>query len=157
MDAPPRSSSMIDATPRLSRVQSGILWLVIVVGSFGGLLIAANAAFASLPADDRMVYSYRPSDLDAEVRQLPIVSRIPESARDIRIIWNPETGAAAAAWNGPADAAPPEGCVAVADPVPPAVAEPVVRLGSEPSEGLDCGDIVFAGHSGGTYAWTVVP
>lgn len=148
---------MIDATPRLSRVQSGILWLVIVAGSFGGLLLAANAAFASLPADDRMVYAYRPSDLDAELRRLPIVSRIPESARDIRIIWNPETGAAAAAWNGPADAAQPEGCEAVADPAPPAFAEPVVRLGPEPSDGLDCGDFVFAGHSGGTYAWTVAP
>ncbi|MGW9630126.1 hypothetical protein ACWGST_05440 [Agromyces sp. NPDC055520] len=94
---------------------------------------------------------------DTEIRELPIVSRIPESARDVRLIWSPSTGAAAAAWNAPADATPPEGCEPVADPAPPAFAEHVIRLGPEPADGLDCGDVVFARHSGGMYAWTVVP
>ena len=148
---------MIDATPQLSRMQSGILWLVIVAGSFGGLLIAATAAFATLPEADRSAYAYRAAALDPEARALPITGRIPESARDIRIIWNPATGAAAAAWNDPADAAQPEGCETVGDPKPPAFAEPIIRLGSEPSDGLDCGDVIFARHSGGTYAWTEAP
>lgn len=157
MDAPPRSNSMIDATPRLTRLQSGIAWLVIVAGSFGGLIFAATAAFSSVPPGDRSTYAYQLSALDPEARELPIVSHIPESARDIRIIWNPVTGAAAAAWNAPADATQPEGCEPVADPAPPAFAEQVIQLGSEPSDGLDCGDVVFAGRSGGTYAWTVTP
>ncbi|KRC62760.1 hypothetical protein ASE14_02775 [Agromyces sp. Root81] len=139
----------------MSRTQSRILWLVIVAGTFGGLLIAANAAFASQPVDDRSEYAYQLSALDPEVRKLPIVTHIPETARDIRVTWNPATGAAAAAWNAPADTAPPEGCETVANPAPPGFAERVIRLGPEPYDGLDCGDVILAKRSGATYAWTV--
>ncbi|MBM7830502.1 hypothetical protein JOE59_001207 [Agromyces cerinus] len=154
MDAPSRSSNMIDATPRMSRLQSGILWFVLVAGTFGGLLIAANVAFGSQPVGDRTEYAYHLAALDPDVRALPVVAHIPESALDIRLVWNPATGAAAAAWNTPADAVPPEGCAAVAAPAPPVFAERIVRLGAEPPDGLDCSGVIVVEHGGATYAWT---
>lgn len=147
---------MNQSAPR-ARGRDVLLWFVLVVGTFGGLAVLAYAAFASAPPIQVLVST---STAAALAEKYPAVSgsavagQIPETARDVRIVWRPGTDEFAGAWHGDFDPAAYADCPVVTSPERPAYAAQLVRVGEAAFEAFECEDLVIARVGATTFAWS---
>jgi hypothetical protein len=135
------------------------MWFFIVVGSFGALIGLGFVAFTNAPPIQVLISSSTAAGLadeDAAVRESPVAVRIPEDARDVRILWRPSTDEFAGAWHGSFDPAALADCPVVQTPELPDVAERIVRIGSAATsfDAYECADVVIARVADTTYAWS---
>lgn len=142
-----------------TRARDLVMWLLIVVGSFGALIALGYTAFTNAPPIQVLVSSSTAAGLadeDSAVRESPVAAQIPEDARDVRILWRPSSDEFAGAWHGSFDPAGLADCPVVQTPPLPDVAERIVRIGSAATsfDAYECPDVVIARIADTTYAWS---
>jgi len=147
---------MTQSAPR-ARGRDALVWFVIVVGVIGGLIALAYAAFASAPPIQVLVSTStaaRMLDEHPTIRGSVVASQLPETARDVRILWRPSTGEFVGAWHGDFDPAAYAECAVVNTPEPPSFGAPLVRVGGAPFDAFECDQLVIARVGATTFAWS---
>ncbi|MDR5698457.1 hypothetical protein [Agromyces aerolatus] len=144
-------------TASRARGRDAFLWFLLVVVTFGGLIVLAYAAFASTPPTQVLVATSTAAELGERhptIRQSLIAEQIPETARDVRIVWRPATDEFAGAWHGDFDPAAYADCPVVASPERPDFASRIVRVGEAAFEAFECEELVIARVGSTTFAWS---
>jgi hypothetical protein len=147
---------MNQPAPR-ARGRDVLLWFLLVVGTFGGLIALAYAAFNSAPPIQVLVSTSTAAALVDEypaVRESAVAGQIPETARDVRILWRPSTDEFAGAWHGDFDPAAYAECPVVSSPERPDFATQLVRVGEAAFDAFECEQLVIARVGSTTFAWS---
>lgn len=140
-----------------ARGRDALLWFVLVAGTVGGLIALAFAAFAAAPPIQVLVSTSTAAGLADEypdVRESAVAGEIPETARDVRIIWRPSTDEFAGAWHGDFDPAAYADCPVVSSPERPDFAVQLVRVGEAAFDAFECEHLVIARVGATTFAWS---
>jgi hypothetical protein len=88
------------------------------------------------------------------VRESAVAGQIPETARDVRILWRPSTDEFAGAWHGDFDPAAYAECPVVPSPERPDFATRLVRVGEATFDAFECEHLVIARVGATTFAWS---
>jgi hypothetical protein len=147
---------MTHPAPR-SRGRDVVLWFVLVVVTFGGLLAAAYLAFASSPPVQVVVATSTAAELaeqHPDLLESAVGAEVPDTARDVRFVWREATGEVAGAWHGDFDPAAYADCPVVPAPERPDFAERIVRVGEATFDVFECEQLVIARVGSTTFAWS---
>ncbi|WP_308797196.1 hypothetical protein [Agromyces silvae] len=140
-----------------ARGRDALLWFVLVVVTFGGLILAAYLAFANSPPVQVVVATSTAAELAERhpaLLQTAVGAQMPDAARDVRFVWRESTGEVAGAWHGDFDPAAYAECPVVPAPERPAYAERIVRVGEAAFDAFECDQLLIARVGATTFAWS---